>query len=78
MSSARKIHCTLYYWTEQSVARDKTKKSSDESPTDQEHRPGDQAHQAYRFQLTTRNISFGCLTFGGAHCLTLFGLLVVF
>ena len=78
MSSARKIHCTFYYWTEQSVARDKTKKSSDKLPTDQEHRPGDQADQAYRIQLTTRNISFGCLIFGGAHCLNFFGLLVVF
>ena len=48
MFFVRKIHCTFNYWTEQSVARDKTKKSSDESPTNQGRRPGDQADQAYR------------------------------
>ena len=36
-------------------------KSSDESPTDQEHRPGDRADQAHRVQLTARSISFGCV-----------------
>ena len=39
------------YRTEQSVARDKVKKSSDESPTDQEHRSGNQADQANRVQM---------------------------
>ena len=48
MIFVRKIHRTFNYWTEQSVARDKTKKSSDESPTDQGCRPRDQAGQAYR------------------------------
>ena len=44
----------------------KTKKPSDKSPTDQEHRVGDRAHQACRVQLTVRSISFGFLIFGGA------------
>ena len=51
-----------------SIAGNKTKKSSDESPTDQKHRLGDRADQAYRFQLIVRSISFGCLIFGGACC----------
>ena len=35
--------CTVrnYYWSERFVARNKTEESSDEPPTDQEHRPGD-------------------------------------
>ena len=51
------------------IAGNKTKKSSDESPTDQEPGLGDRAHRAYRVQLTVRDISFGCLIFGGAHSL---------
>ena len=45
-----------------------TKESCDESPTDQEHKLGDRADQAYRDQLIVRSISFGYLTIGGAHC----------
>ena len=59
-------HTVQSYWTEQFIAGNKTNKSSDEPPTDQEHRPGDRADQAYRVQLTARSISFGCLIFGGA------------
>ena len=46
--------CTArnYYWSEQN----KTEKPSDESPTDQEHRPGDRADQAHRAQLIVRSI----------------------
>ena len=47
----------------------KTKKSSNESPTDQEHRAGDRDYQAYRVQLTVGSIFFGYLIFGRAHCL---------
>ena len=50
------------YWSEQLVAGTQI---SDESPTDQEHRFGDRADQAYRVQLTVSSISFGCLIFGG-------------
>ena len=39
------------------MAWNKTKKPSQESPTDQEHRLGDRADHAYRVQL----IFFGCL-----------------
>ena len=53
----------------------KTKKKSDESPTDQEHRLGDRPDQAKRVQLTLRGISFGCLIFGGGHCLRFYFLL---
>ena len=64
------------YWTEQYTKQldwavycgKRDEKNSDESPTDQEHRSGDRTDQAYRVQLTARNISFGCLIFGGAHC----------
>ena len=50
------------YWSEQFIARNKTKKPSDESPIDQEHRPGDRADQAHRAQLIARSIiSSGCL-----------------
>ena len=52
------------YWNEQFIAANKTKKSSDELPTDQEPRPGDRADQAHRAELTARSISFGCLIFG--------------
>ena len=45
------------------------KTSSDKSPTDQEHKLGDWAGQTDRVQLTVRNISFGCLIYGGAYCL---------
>ena len=38
---------------------------SDELPTDQEHRFGDRADQAYHVQLTVRSIFFGRLIFGG-------------
>ena len=41
------------------IAGNKTKKSSDLSPTDQEHGLGDRADRAYRVQLTVRNISVG-------------------
>ena len=37
-----------YYWTEQFIKRDMTKRPSDESPTDQEHRLGDRVDQANR------------------------------
>ena len=50
-----------------SLLRGTRQKSSDESPTDLEHRPEDRADQAYRVQLTARSISCGCLIFGGAH-----------
>ena len=55
------------YWSYQYNAGNKTKKSSDELPTDQEHWPGDRADQAQRVQLTARSTSFGSLIFGGAH-----------
>ena len=61
----KKIPCTVrnYYWSERFIARNKTEKSSDESPTDQEHRPRDRADQAHRAQLIARSIiSFGCLS----------------
>ena len=53
-----------YYWSERLIARNETEKSSDEPATDQEHRPGDRADQAHRFQLIARSIiiSFGCLS----------------
>ena len=51
-------------WSEQFFAGNKTEKSSDEPPTDQEHRPGDRVDQAYRVQLTARSVSFGCLIVG--------------
>ena len=53
--------CTTqnYYWSEQN----KTEKPSDEPPTDQEHRPGVRADQAYRARPIARStISFGCLS----------------
>ena len=53
--------CTVrnYYWSEQN----KTDIPSDESPTDQEHRPGVRADQAHRVRLIARStISFGCLS----------------
>ena len=59
-----KILCAVrnYYWSEWFINRNKTEKPSDEPPTDQEHRPGDRADQAYRAQLIARSIiSFGCL-----------------
>ena len=53
------------YWSEQFIAGNETEKSSDEPPTDQEHRPGDRADQAHRVQLTARSIiSFDCLIVG--------------
>ena len=57
--------CTArnYYWSERFIARNKTEKPSDESLTDQEHRPGDRADQAHRAQLIARSIIyFGCLS----------------
>ena len=50
--------CTVrnYYWSEQFIARNNTKKPSDEPPTDQEHRSGDRADQAHRAQLIARSI----------------------
>ena len=50
------------YWSEQLVAGIQM---PDELPTDQEHRFGVRADQAYNVQLTVESISFGCLTFGG-------------
>ena len=43
------------------------KKLCDELPTDQEHKLGGRADQAYRVQLTARSISFG-----GALCFQFF------
>ena len=62
----RERHCTvLNYWSEQLIARNKTEKSSDELPLDQEYRPGDRAGQAHRVQLAARSIiSFGYLVVG--------------
>ena len=45
------------YWTKHFITGDKMEKSSDEPPTDQEPRPGDQADQAHRV-LIARSISF--------------------
>ena len=60
-----KTLCTVRsYWSKQFIPGNKTKKSSDEWSTDQEHRPGDRADQAHRVQLTARSIFFGCLIFG--------------
>ena len=61
-----KTLCTVRsYWSEQFIAGNKTEKSSDEPPTDQENRPGDRADQAHRVQLTARSIiSFDCLIVG--------------
>ena len=59
----RKILCAVrnYYWSERFIARNKTEKTFDEPPTDQEHGPGDRADQAQRTQLIARSIvSFGC------------------
>ena len=53
------------YWSEQFIAGNKTEKSPDEPPTDQEHRLGDQTDQAHRVQLTARSItSFDCVIVG--------------
>ena len=60
----RKILCTVrnYYWSEWLITRNKSEKTSDEPPTDQEHRHGDRADQAHRAQLIARSIiSFGRL-----------------
>ena len=57
--------CTVrnYYWSERIIARNETEKPSDETPIDQEHRPGDRADQAHRAQLIARSIiSFGYLS----------------
>ena len=63
-----KTPCTVRsYWSEQFILGNKTKKSPDEPPTDQEHRRGDQADQSPRVQLTARSISFDCLIFEGAY-----------
>ena len=57
--------CTkLLDWSEQFIAGNKTEKSSDEPPTDQEHRPGDRADQAHCVQLIATSISFACLIVG--------------
>ena len=63
----RERHCTvLNYWSEQLIARNKTEKSTDELPIDQEYRPGDRAGQAHRVQLAARSIiSFGYFVVGG-------------
>ena len=58
-----KILCAVRncYWSERFI--NKTKKPSDEPPTDQEHRSGDRADQAHRAQLVARSIiSFGRLS----------------
>ena len=52
------------YWSEQFIAGNKTEKSPDEPPTDQEYRPGDRADQAHRVQLIARGIFFYCLIVG--------------
>ena len=58
-----KTLCTVRsYWSEQFIAGNKTEKSFDKPPTDQEHRPGDRADQAHRVQLTARSISFAFLS----------------
>ena len=60
----REIHfCTVRsFWREHFIVGNKTEKSSDEPPIDQEHRPGDRADQAHRVQLTARSIiSLDCL-----------------
>ena len=42
----RERHCTVpNYWSEQLIARNKTEKSSDELPIDQEYRPGGRAER---------------------------------
>ena len=52
-----------YYWSEWFIARNKTEKSSNDLPTDQDHRPGDRADQAHRAQLIARSIiSFSCIS----------------
>ena len=52
-----------YYRSKRFIARNKAEKPSDESPTDQEHSPGDRADQVHRAQLIARSIiSFGCLS----------------
>ena len=62
----RKRPCAVrnYYWSERRfIDRNKTEKPSDESPTDQEHRPEDRAEEAHRARLIARSmISFGCLS----------------
>ena len=53
--------CTTqnYYWSEQN----KTEKTFDEPPIDQEHRPGVRADQAHRARLIARSItSLGCIS----------------
>ena len=60
----RKIHVPIY-WSEQCIAGNKTEKTFDEPPTDQEHRLGDRSDQAHLVQLIARSIiSFGCLIVG--------------
>ena len=63
---SRKRLCAIrnYYRSERRfIARNETEKSSDEPPTDQEHRPGDRADQAHRARLIARSItSFSCLS----------------
>ena len=55
--------CTVRsYWSEQFIAGKNMDKSSHEPPADQEHRPGDRAHQAHHVQLTARSISFASLS----------------
>ena len=53
------------YWSEQFIAENKTEKTSNEPPSDQEHKPGDRADQARRVQLTASIILFGSLIFRG-------------
>ena len=60
-----KTLCTVRNnWSKQLIVGNKTEKSSDEPPTDQEHRLESQADQAHRVQLTARSISFGYLIVG--------------
>ena len=60
-----KTLCTVQsYWRKQFIARNKAENSSEKTPADQEHRPGDRADQAHRVQLTARSISIGCLIVG--------------
>ena len=57
-----KTLCTVRsYRSGQFIAGNKTEKSSDEPPTDQEHSSGNRADKLHRVQLTARSIiSFCC------------------
>ena len=46
--SLRRNYTVRCCWSEQVIAGNKTNKSSDEPPTNQEYRPGDRSNQAHR------------------------------